>query len=79
MNDDVRYRKINPIYNAIDAGNYKGAIKLCQRKDVVKWDIAKALNAYCLVMMHKMDEGLSMAREVKVSIVDGWLTYFYFI
>jgi hypothetical protein len=68
MNDDVRYRKINPIYGAIDAGNYKGAIKLCQRKDIIKWDITKALNAYCLVMTLKLDEGLAMAREVKVSM-----------
>ena len=64
-NDETRYRKIHPIYQAIDAQNYKGAIKLCQRKEIMKWDIAKALMAYCLVMCHKVEEGLAVAREVK--------------
>lgn len=65
-NDDSRYRKIHPIYQAIDAQNYKGAIKLCQRKDIMKWDITKALLAYSLIMLGKNDEGLEIAHEVKV-------------
>jgi hypothetical protein len=69
--DETRYRKIHPIYQAIDAQNYKGAIKLCQRKEIMKWDIAKALMAYCLVMCHKVDEGLAVAREVKVSLIQS--------
>lgn len=64
-NDEARYRKIHPIYQAIDAQNYKSAIKLCQRKEIMKWDISKALMAYCLVMSHKIEEGLTLAREVK--------------
>lgn len=64
-NDETRYRKIHPIYQAIDVQNYKGAIKLCQRKEIMKWDISKALMAYCLVMCHKVEEGLAVAREVK--------------
>ena len=76
MADDIRYRKINPIYNAIDAGNFKGAIKLCQRKDITKWDLTKALNAYCLIMLNKMEDGLALAREVKVG---QWCSYMYTI
>lgn len=69
MNEEnSRYRKISPIYNALDDGNYKGAIKLCQRKEIQNWDIAKAMHGYSLVMLHKHSEGLALAREVKVYI-----------
>jgi hypothetical protein len=66
MADEARQRKIHPIYQSIDAQNFKGAIKLCQRKEVMKWDISKALMAYCLVMLGKKSEALEVAREVKV-------------
>ena len=66
MSDDLKYRKIHPIYQAIDAQNYKGAIKLCQRKEVMKWEISKALLAYSFVMLGKINEGLDIAREIKV-------------
>lgn len=69
MEDNSARRKIIPIYNAIDDGNYKGAIKLCQRKDIQNWDITKVLMAYCLVLTNKHSEGLSLAREVKVKII----------
>jgi len=64
-NETVRFRKINPIYNAIDAHNYKGAIKLCQKKDIASWDISKSLMAYCLAKIGKSADSLSLAREVK--------------
>jgi hypothetical protein len=67
--ENSRYRKISPIYNAIDSENYKGAIKLCQRKEIQHWDIVKALLAYSYVMTQKISEGLSLAREVKVSFI----------
>ena len=67
MSEDVRGRKVAPIYNALDSGNYKGAIKLCQKKDIEKWDITQALLSYALVCMHRNEEALEVARAVKVS------------
>eukprot|EP01036_Dinobryon_divergens_P039271 gene39271-51740_t len=65
MSEDLKQRKIDPIYNAIDSRNYKGAIKLCSKKDIQHWDITKALLAYLLVSMQKTAEALQVAREVK--------------
>jgi hypothetical protein len=41
--DNIRSRKLQPIYNALDARNYKSAVKLCMKKDLEKWDIVKTL------------------------------------
>ena len=66
MNEDVRNRKLTPIYSALDSGNYKSALKLCQKKDIEKWDITQALQAYALICMHRTQEALDIARAVKV-------------
>lgn len=58
-------RKLQPIYNAIDARNYKAAIKLCSKKDLEKWDIVKTLKAHALERMGKLEEALDLCREVK--------------
>jgi hypothetical protein len=62
----VQYNKVTPIYQCIDNGNFKGAVKLCQKKDVDKWDITKALMAYCLSQLNKKEEALAVALEVMV-------------
>ena len=63
---DIAARKLAPIYDCIDDQNFKGEIKLCQKKDIANWDITKTLLGYCLVCSHKVDEGLAIAREIKV-------------
>ena len=45
--DNIRSRKLQPIYNALDARNYKSAVKLCMKKDLEKWDIVKTLKGLC--------------------------------
>lgn len=62
----VQYHKVTPIYQCIDKGNWKGAVKLCQKKDVEKWDITKSLMAYCLLQLDKKEQALEAALEVKV-------------
>lgn len=64
----VQYNKVTPIYQCIDSGNWKGAVKLCQRKDVEKWDITKSLMAYCLLQLNKNEQALEVALEVKVRL-----------
>lgn len=63
--DDVRARKLQPIYNAIDSRNYKMALKLCAKKDLEKWDMVKALKAHALERTGRADEALELCREVK--------------
>ena len=58
-------RKLQGIYDCIDVRNFKGAIKLCQKKDVQNYDITKTLLAYSLISMQRTEEGLELAREVK--------------
>lgn len=62
---DLLSRKLQPVYDCLDDRNWKGAIRLCQKKDVQGYDITKALHAYALVSMQKTEEGLEIAREVK--------------
>lgn len=64
MSDDVRVRKLQPIYNALDARNYKMAIKLCGKKDMERWDIVKTLKAHALERMGRVEEALDLCREV---------------
>lgn len=42
MTDDVRLRKVRPIYDAIEAQNFKAAVKLCSRKDLANYPLVKA-------------------------------------
>jgi hypothetical protein len=68
MSADVLNRKIGPIYECLDDRNYKGAVKLCQKKDIADFAITKTLHAYALICLHRNDEGLALANEVKVCI-----------
>lgn len=63
--DDVRARKLQPIYNALDARNYKAALKLCAKKDLEKWDVVKTLKAHALERLGRVEEALDVCREVK--------------
>jgi hypothetical protein len=36
-------RKVSPIYDCLDTGNFKGALKLCDKKDIANWDITLTL------------------------------------
>ena len=64
MMEDMRQRKLQAVYNAIDENNYKSAVKLCQRKDVASWDVTKALLCFCYVRLGKRDEASILARQV---------------
>ena len=64
MADDVRARKLQPIYNALDARNYKMAIKLCAKKDLERWDIVKTLKAHALERLGRVEEALEVCAEV---------------
>ena len=66
IKEDVLTRKLQGVYDCIDARNFKGAIKLCLKKDIMNFDITKVLMAYSLVCMQRTDEGLTIAREIKV-------------
>ena len=68
MSSDVLQRKLQGVYDCIDTRNFKGALKLCQKKDLQKYDLTKTLMAYSLISMDRIDEGLTLAREVKDNI-----------
>ena len=40
---DHKYRKTEPIYNAIERRQWNRALKLCNDKKIEKWDIVKVL------------------------------------
>mmetsp|Transcript_48190 Transcript_48190/g.95509 ORF Transcript_48190/g.95509 Transcript_48190/m.95509 type:complete len:1029 (+) Transcript_48190:70-3156(+) len=61
----VRKRKVNPIYEQLDNQNWKGAVKLCQKKDIADWDIVLALKAHALERLGSTDEALDLCRLVK--------------
>ena len=63
---DAILHKLTPIYKHIENGNWRGAIKLCQRRDLEKYDITRALMAYCLVQTNKEEQALEIAMTVKV-------------
>jgi N-terminal acetyltransferase B complex non-catalytic subunit len=67
MTSDFQNRKLGPIYDAIDSRNYKAAIKLCDKKDVSKIDIIKALKAHALERIGHSDEALELCREVQAN------------
>ncbi len=57
-------RKLQSIYNALDASNYALAVKLCEMKDVERWAVTKALKSYGLAKLGYSDEALALAKEV---------------
>ena len=62
--DEVRRRKISPLYAAIDSQNWKGVFKLCSKKDIENWDIVLTLKAHALERTGKHDEALALCRQV---------------
>ena len=40
---DPKYRKTQPIYNAIECRQWNRALNLCKDKKIEKWDIVKVL------------------------------------
>lgn len=67
MEDGARLmaRYVRPIYDAIDARNYKAAIKLCAHKRVAQLDIVQVLKAHCLERTGRVDEALDICRRVQ--------------
>lgn len=60
-------RKVRPIYEALDARNYKLALKLCTsvlQKPGSHHSLVKALKGVTLQRMGKMDEALATCREI---------------
>ena len=64
--DIVLSRKLAPIYDFIDDHNYKGAVKLCQKKDLQDLDVVQCIVAFCFLNLNKEAEGLAIARAIKV-------------
>lgn len=64
MADEIKQAKLRSVYNAIDSGNYKSAIKLCGRKDISSWDLTKALLSYCYANVMRTTEALSLAYDI---------------
>jgi len=46
--EDVRRRKVSPIYSCLDCQQWKQALKLCEKKDIKDWDIVLCLKAHAL-------------------------------
>ena len=63
--DAKRERKVAPIYNALDAGNYRGALKLASQKGHQHWDIVKVLRAIALERLGRPSEALALCLEVQ--------------
>eukprot|EP01084_Bolivina_argentea_P008203 15347_1 len=64
MTASVNSRKLQSIYNALDACNYSLAVKLCKMKDMERWAVTKALKSYGLARLGHSDEALALAKEV---------------
>jgi len=63
--DNYRYRKLTPIYNAIEVSSFRHALKLCSRKDVQDWAITKSLKAIALEKLGHREEAVEICREIK--------------
>ena len=68
-------RKLAAIYDAIDAQQFKTAVKLANKKDVAKSMLVLGLKAHALQRMGRTDEALQACREVQSSdrVDDGAL------
>ena len=56
--------RIDQIYAAVEEGQYERAIRLCQRKEVSRLLITKALLSFALCRSRRSTEALEVAREV---------------
>ena len=65
--DAKRERKVAPIYNALDAGNYRGALKLASQKGHQHWDIVKVLRAIALERLGRPADALALCLEVQAN------------
>ena len=63
--EEVRRRKVSPIYSALDSQQWKQALKLCDKKDMSDWDIVLVLKAHALVKMERTDEARAICHTVK--------------
>ncbi|KAJ8525035.1 hypothetical protein ON010_g16080 [Phytophthora cinnamomi] len=59
-------RYVRPIYEAIDARQYKAAIKLCAHKRVAQLDLVQVLKAHCLERTGRVEEALDICRRVQL-------------
>ncbi|CAM9800110.1 unnamed protein product, partial [Chrysoparadoxa australica] len=64
--ESIKFRKLQPIYNALDAHQWKRALKLCEKKDVERWPITKALKANALIKLGGGAQAMELCREVQV-------------
>ena len=65
--DPVVARKLAPIYNALDAGQFRSALKLTMKKDYQSWDIVKVLRAIALERLSRPVEALALCLEVRAN------------
>ncbi|KAF0694262.1 Aste57867_14857 [Aphanomyces stellatus] len=63
---DKLMRLLRPIYDAIDARQYKHAIKLCTQKKICDLDLVQVLQAHCLERTGKVDDALKIVRRVQL-------------
>lgn len=61
----VMQRFVRPIYDAIDARQYKAALKHCTHKKVAHLDLVQVLKAHCLERTGRRDEALAICRAVQ--------------
>lgn len=60
----VRDRRFKPIYDAIDDGNYKAAVRMTAKRELASHALAKALRAYALQRSGYWGEAEALADEV---------------
>ncbi|CAB1114014.1 unnamed protein product [Ectocarpus sp. CCAP 1310/34] len=63
--EEIRSRKLQPIYNALESGNWRQAVRLCEKRDVERWLTTKALKANGLWRLGKYDEALELCLHVQ--------------
>eukprot|EP00903_Cladosiphon_okamuranus_P013457 g12533.t1 len=66
--EEIRSRKLQPIYNALESGNWRQAVRLCDKRDVEKWLTTKALKANGLWRLGKYDEALQLCLDVQNAV-----------
>lgn len=66
--EEARSRKLAPIYNALESGNWRQAVRLCEKRELEKWMITKALKANGLWRLQRYDESLRLCLEVQAAV-----------
>ena len=67
MFQDVPHQsRLVPIYDALDRGNYRLALKLCSRREVNTFNLVKALQSHALYRLGQHSQAIAVAREAAI-------------